>query len=116
MTGPTAGSTQRETLLIGDGPVCAIGDFVSRFGPRRAQPAVVADVAAPTSGQGPVFPTDEGRLRYRSGDCAREKRRVLQSLEMTKLFEPLTIVDSVLLTSRMREMVFRRSPKATGTG
>ena len=59
---------------------------------------------------------DEGRLRYRSGNRARQKRRVLQSREMTKLFEPLTIVDSVLLTSRMWEMVFRRSPKATGTG
>ena len=35
---------------------------------------------------------------------------------MTKLFELLTIVDSVLLTSRIRKMVFRRAPKATGTG
>ena len=231
--------------MIGDGPVRAIGDFVSRFGVRRAQPAVVADVAAPVTGRGPVFPTkvlsrflaplreraapvvvdlgtalgpnvtflgeqlgcklfvedllaelgsaaeedvdeppervarlrlahadtsadgvlcwdvleylgsnaarlvagevkrvlrpggvvflcfgtdhrsgavqttyeivDEGKLRYRCGDRARHKRRVLQSREMMKLFEPLTIVDSVLLTSRMREMVLRKSSKATGT-
>ena len=59
---------------------------------------------------------DEGRLRYGSDDRTRQKRRVLQSSEMAKLFEPLTIVDSVLLTSRMQEMLFRRSPKATGTG
>ena len=58
---------------------------------------------------------DEGKLRYRCGDRARHKRRVLQSREMTNLFEPLTIVDSVLLTSRMREMVLRKSSKATGT-
>ena len=30
---------------------------MSRFGVRRAQPAVVADVAAPVTGRGPVFPT-----------------------------------------------------------
>ena len=231
--------------MIGDGPVRAIGDFVSRFGARRAQPAVVADIGTPGSGQGPVFPTkalarflaplreraapvvldlgtavgpnvtflgeqlgcklfvedllagfgsaaeedvdekatrdarlrlahadmsadgvlcwdvleylgpnaarlvagevkrvlrpggvvflcfgtdhrsearqtmyeivDEGKLRYRSGDSAGHRRRVLQSREMMKLFEPLTIVDSVLLTSRMQEMVLRKSSKATGT-
>ena len=51
---------------------------------------------------------DEGRLRYRGRHSVRAKRRVLQSREMTKLFEPLLIADSVLLSNRMQEMLFRK--------
>ena len=53
---------------------------------------------------------DEGRLRYRGCRRARAKQRVLQNREMTRMFEPLAIADSVLLTNRMREMLFRKHP------
>ena len=66
------------------------------------------------SGQTKYEMVDEGSLRYRFDGGTRQKQRVLQSREMSKLFEPLTIADSFLLTSRMREMLFRKRPVATG--
>ena len=66
------------------------------------------------SGQTTYEILDEGSLRYRCDNGTRQKQRVLQSREMSTLFEPLTIADSFLLTSRMREMLFRKRPVATG--
>ena len=69
----------------------------------------------PGSGQTKYEIIDEASLRYRSGAEARGKRRVLQSRELTKMFEGLIIADSFLLTNRMREMLFRKRSVATGT-
>ena len=58
---------------------------------------------------------DEKRLRYRFGEGSRP-RRVLQSREVTQLFASLTIADSVLLTSRMREVLFRKPSASASAG
>ena len=56
---------------------------------------------------------DETSLRYRFCAGAGRKVRVLQSREITQLFGDLTVADSFLLTSRMREMLFRKHPDST---
>lgn len=50
------------------------------------------------------------RYRFRSGVALRS-RRVIQSGEVTRLFSSLTIAGSVLLKSRMREVLLRKPSK-----
>jgi hypothetical protein len=50
------------------------------------------------------------RYRFRNGATMRS-RRVIQSGEVTRLFSSLTIVDSILLKSHMREVLLRKPSK-----
>ena len=50
------------------------------------------------------------RYRFRSGVALRS-RRVIQSGEVTRLFSSLTITDSILLKSHMREVLLRKPSK-----
>ena len=59
---------------------------------------------------------DETSLRYRFCAGARGKVRVMQSREVTHLFGDLVVADSFLLTSRMREMLFRKHSVAASAG
>ena len=111
-----------------DGVLC--WDVLEYFGPEAAR-GIAREVVRVLRPNGVVFLcrvtdpgflstqttyeiVDEGQLRYRGCQRAREKQRVLQNREMTKLFEALTIVDSVLLANRMSEMVFRKHSGVTG--
>ena len=69
----------------------------------------------PGSGHTKYEIVDEASLRYRFSAGARGKVRVVQSRELTQMFEGLIIADSFLLTNRMREMLFRKRSVATGT-
>jgi len=74
-------------------------------------------------GMEPSFETEQSRyeiiddssLLYRLDNSTRQKKRVLQTREMSRLFEPLTIENSFLLSNQMREMLFRK-PISTATG
>ena len=56
---------------------------------------------------------DEMHLRYRPLPMARPESRVWYSRPFTNLFAGLTISNSFLLKSRMREVMFRKPPSAT---
>ena len=56
---------------------------------------------------------DETTLRYRPLPMARPQSRVWYSRPFTNLFGGLTISNSFLLKSRMREVVLRKPPSAT---
>jgi len=56
---------------------------------------------------------DEMTLRYRPLLMARPELRVWHSRPFTNLFEGLTISNSFLLKSRMREVVLRKPPTTT---
>lgn len=56
---------------------------------------------------------DEMTLRYRPLSMARPESRVWYSRPFTNLFEGLTISNSFLLKSRMREVVLRKPPTKT---
>ena len=60
-------------------------------------------------GPGEFEVVNETTIRYRKGADAALVERIWQSRDMTRLFEQLTVADSFLLTSRMREMVLKRS-------
>lgn len=51
---------------------------------------------------------DDMTLRHRVGPAEWPARRIWASRAMTQMFEPLTICDSFLLTSRTRELVLRK--------
>lgn len=57
---------------------------------------------------------DDSNLLYRLDNDTRGKKRVLQTREMSRLFEPLTVENSFLLSNQMREMLFRK-PIVTAT-
>lgn len=50
----------------------------------------------------------ESELRMRSYPATPVKRNVLQNRDIMKMFEPLTVAESFLLKSNMRETLFRR--------
>lgn len=50
----------------------------------------------------------ESELRVRHYPAAPVKRNVLQNRDIMKMFEPLTVAESFLLKSNMRETLFRR--------
>ena len=50
----------------------------------------------------------ESELRVRSYPATPVKRNVLQNRDIMKMFEPLTIAESFLLKSNVRETLFRR--------
>jgi len=54
------------------------------------------------------FIEDESRLRRRFYMRACRRRRVLQSQDIDKLFQGLRLSDSILMTSRLREVLFRK--------
>ena len=58
---------------------------------------------------------DDVTLRYRPLAMARPEPRVWQSRPFTNLFAGLTISNSFLLTSRMREVVLRKPPSTAST-
>ena len=58
---------------------------------------------------------DETSLRHRFSAGSRDKLRILQSRELTRVFEGLTIANSFLFTSRMWEMLFRKRSVTMGT-
>ena len=62
----------------------------------------------PVNGPGEYEVVDETTV-YRKGADAAPVERVWQSRDMTRMFDQLTVADSFLLTSRMREMVLKRS-------
>jgi len=51
---------------------------------------------------------DEGHLRYRVAPAACGRQRLLQNRDILALFTGLTLFDSVLLKSGVREVVFRK--------
>lgn len=55
---------------------------------------------------------DEQHLRYRFYPAACPRRPALQNRDITRLFERLRVLDSVLLKSGAREFVFRRPDRA----
>ena len=63
----------------------------------------------PVSGPGEYEVVDETTVRYRKGADAAPVERVWQSRDMTRMFDQLTVGDSFLLTSRMREILLKRS-------
>ena len=54
------------------------------------------------------FIEDESRLRYRFYMGAGCRRRVLQSRDIDTLFHDLQLSDSILMTPRLREVLFRK--------
>lgn len=54
------------------------------------------------------FIEDESRLRCRFYMRACRRRGVLQSQDIDKLFQGLQLTDSILMTSRLREVLFRK--------
>jgi methyltransferase family protein len=54
------------------------------------------------------FIEDESRLRYRFYPSACRQRWVLQSRDIDNLFHGLQLSDSILMTSRLREVLFRK--------
>ena len=56
---------------------------------------------------------DDTTLRYRASPRAVPASRVWQSRAVTKMFAELAIMNSFLLTNRMREVVFRKAPAST---
>ena len=54
------------------------------------------------------FIEDESRLRYRCYTGACRRRWVLQSQDIDNLFPDLQLSDSILMTSRLREVLFRK--------
>ena len=54
------------------------------------------------------FIEDESRLRCRFYMRACRRRGVLQSQDIDKLFQGLHLCDSILMTSRLREVLFRK--------
>ena len=56
---------------------------------------------------------DESSLRQLFYSGTQSKVRVLQSREITELFDRLTVTESILLANRMREMLFRKLPMRT---
>jgi len=54
------------------------------------------------------FIEDESRLRCRFYMRACRRRGVLQSHDIDKLFQGLHLCDSILMTSRLREVLFRK--------
>ena len=57
---------------------------------------------------------DPSTLRRRVHAAIVRQRRVLMSREVTDMFEGLSIVEAFLLTTQVREMVFRKPPGAAG--
>jgi hypothetical protein len=55
-------------------------------------------------------------LRHRSYPASRGRQQVFVNRDITRMFEGLTVADSFLLLTKMREMVFRKpEPKAPTT-
>ena len=63
----------------------------------------------PVDGPVEIEIVDETTLRYRTGAESAPVSRVWQSRDMTRMFDRLSVSDSFLLTSRMREIVLKRS-------
>lgn len=51
---------------------------------------------------------DESHLRYRVAEASRGRQRILQNRDILALFPGLTVSDSVLLKSGVREVLFRK--------
>lgn len=68
----------------------------------------------PVDGPVEIEIVDETTLRYRTGAESAPVSRVWQSRDMTRMFDRLTVSDSFLLTSRMREIVLKRSAPVAG--
>ena len=68
----------------------------------------------PVDGPVEIEIVDETMLRYRTGAESAPVSRVWQSRDMTRMFDRLTVSDSFLLTSRMREIVLKRSAPVAG--
>ena len=51
---------------------------------------------------------DEGHLRYRAAAAPSSRQRILNNRDILALFPGLTVSDSVLLKSGLREMLFRK--------
>jgi SAM-dependent methyltransferase len=53
-------------------------------------------------------------IEYRTYAGSRSKQRPLQNRDVQRLFEPLTIAENFLLTTNVREVVFRKPAAAPG--
>jgi hypothetical protein len=51
---------------------------------------------------------DDSTLRHRAYPATRGRQQVLVNRDITRMFETLTVSDSYLLLTKMREMVFRK--------
>ncbi len=63
----------------------------------------------PVGGPLEIEVVDETTLKYRLSAESGPVLRVWQSRDVTRMFDRLSVTDSFLLTSRMREMVLKRS-------
>ena len=54
---------------------------------------------------------DESTLKYRTYPASRPRQRSLLNGDIIKLFKDLRVMDSFLMKSRMREMLFRKPAK-----
>jgi cyclopropane fatty-acyl-phospholipid synthase-like methyltransferase len=59
---------------------------------------------------------DRTHLRHRSYAAARGKRKPIVNRDIQRLFEPLRITENFLLKTNMREVLFRKPAKETGSG
>jgi SAM-dependent methyltransferase len=58
---------------------------------------------------------DRMHLQYKPYAAARAKQRPLLNRDIQRLFEPLRITENFLLKSNLREVLFRKPPKAQAT-
>ncbi len=84
------------------------GELIRLLKPGGALLVFFRTVASDERGYTRYIIEDEEHLRYRSYPGACPRQRVLENRDIVKLFDRLRVSDSILLKSRLREIVFRK--------
>lgn len=88
------------------------GQLIRLLKPEGALHVLFSTVASGERGYTRYIIEDDEHLRYQPSPGACARQRILENRDIIRLFDRLRVSDSILLKSRLREMVFRKSDPA----